>query len=102
MFSQAKDYAAHLPGGELNAREQKALSEMLKWLRKYKKSVCFPAVVFSCSSGCIDNIFPSFQSVLRTCSARPDKVTWSRSILRLQRRWGSMWYVTVLVATEGR
>ncbi|KIM50973.1 hypothetical protein SCLCIDRAFT_1224966 [Scleroderma citrinum Foug A] len=36
-LSQAKEYAAHLPGGELNADEQKALIDMLERLREHKK-----------------------------------------------------------------
>ena len=35
----------HLPGGELNAGEQKALIEMLAQLREHKKSVHFPLAV---------------------------------------------------------
>ncbi|KAL4068968.1 hypothetical protein J3A83DRAFT_4247329 [Scleroderma citrinum] len=34
---QAKEYSAHLPGGELNAEEQKALIKLLERLHEHKK-----------------------------------------------------------------
>ena len=63
MLSQAKDYAAYLPGGELNAGEQKALIDMLEQLREHKKSVRFPLAVSPCSYGCTDSNLLSFRSV---------------------------------------
>ena len=68
-LSQAKDYAAHLPGGELNAGEQKALIDMLEQLREHKRSVRFPLAVSPYSYGCTDSNLPSFRSVSSVLSS---------------------------------
>lgn len=66
-LSQAKEYASHLPGGELNADEQKALIDMLERLREHKKSVCFSFPFSSCSCGYIGSNYRYFLSVSQAC-----------------------------------